>query len=991
MKSKYFVGPWSIIIFALLLAVIILILGNQSFNAAKEAAFDEFNQRQLVLAAEATNGIDLYFETLAGDMQALGRRPEVQHLDEAQTRQEMQFAFDKLVSLGVNDVAVMDADGIIRFNVAASQLEGVDFSWRRYYQEAKERVSDDDYIIEFIEFQGVEAGEKGVLVAVPMFETAVSENHPAPSGEFAGVVIGTLKLDDLTQRFIAPINSSERGHAFLIDDEYHVLWSPAPALFGKSLMAEAKAFPSLQQIIKRMIAGDVGVSETTYSQFDAAASEYIGREEEKLIAYAPIHLGNELWSVGVWAPKADAEQAIRSVYFRQLSLVGLGILTILLASLYALTLSSRTRTMLEQEVESKEDRYRHLVEFSPDAIGIQSEDKIVYFNPAGAKMFGVENPEQLIGKSVWDFVPPEYRELVGQRYQQMREKGEKAPFVESKFNRLDGGQIDVEVMAIPFTYQGKPAIQSVFRDITKRKQAEAELVKLRKAVETSGEVIFLTDREGIITYINPAFTRLYGHTIEEVVGLVTPRILKSGMMTQQDYEQFWETLLNKQLARGELINRCQDGRMVTIEASANPILDEQGNIVGFLAIQRDITQRKEAEEQIRRHNKELTALNAVATIVNQSLDLNQILNDALNEVLRLDVLGDTSKGIIFLLDEQSETLSLAAHRGASADHPCLIKPPRLGECLCGMAVQQGEVIITENCWEDEQHSRRWPDMPVHRDVCLPLKVRQKVLGLMNLQFPISKQVTERDIKLMTAVADQISVAIENARLFEAVNRQRSRLRALGARLVEAEETERRRLARELHDQVGQNLTAMGINLNIIRSLIPDAATHDVYSRLDESQTLVEETTERIRNVMADLRPPMLDDYGLLPTLHWYGNQLSSRTGLSVTVQSEEKLPPLTPTAENALFRIAQEALTNVTKHAQAAHVMVSVVVENGIVRLTISDDGDGFDPAHITDDNGDRGWGLLIMVERAESLNGRCWIESQPNGKGTRVIVEVTL
>ncbi len=306
-------------------------------------------------------------------------------------------------------------------------------------------------------------------------------------------------------------------------------------------------------------------------------------------------------------------------------------------------------------------------------------------------------------------------------------------------------------------------------------------------------------------------------------------------------------------------------------------------------------------------------------------------------------------------------------------------------------MQQGKVIITENCWEDERHNRRWPDMPVHRDVCLPLKVRHKVLGSMNLQFPITKQMTERDIELMTAVADQISVAIENARLFEAVNRQRSRLRALSSQLVEAEETERRRLSRELHDQVGQNLTAMGINLNIIRSLIPDAAKGDVYLRLDESQTLVEETTERIRNVMSDLRPPMLDDYGLLPTLRWYGEQLGVRTGLSVTVQSEEQIPSLPTAAENALFRITQEALTNVIKHAQATHVLVSVAIANETVRLTISDDGTGFDPVQIADDNGDWGWGLLIMVERAESLNGRCWIESQPNGKGTRVITEVPL
>nr|NIO69284.1 hypothetical protein [Anaerolineae bacterium] len=232
-------GPWVIIMMALLLVAVILILGNQSFKATEKAAFDEFNQRQLVLARGAAGGIELYFETLAGDLRALGRMPEVQHLDEAPTRREIQHTFDTLEPLGVNDVGVLDANGVLRCNVMAHQIEGVDFSWRRYYQEAKRLTSDDTYVVEFIEFKGVEAGQKGVLVAVPMFETATDENYPAPSGQFAGVVLCTLKLDTIAQKFVAPIQSSERGHAFLIDDEHNVLWAPDRSLFGKNLLEES--------------------------------------------------------------------------------------------------------------------------------------------------------------------------------------------------------------------------------------------------------------------------------------------------------------------------------------------------------------------------------------------------------------------------------------------------------------------------------------------------------------------------------------------------------------------------------------------------------------------------------------------------------------------------------------------------------------------------------------------------------------------------------
>ena len=120
--------------------------------------------------------------------------------------------------------------------------------------------------------------------------------------------------------------------------------------------------------------------------------------------------------------------------------------------------------------------------------------------------------------------------------------------------------------------------------ITKEQKVQAELVTLRKAVEKSGEVIFLTDPDGLLTYVNPEFTRLYGYEFIEVVGRSTPRILKSGMMTSENYQRFWQALLNKQAVKGKFINRSKDGRFVTVEGSANPILDEREVIVGFLAI-----------------------------------------------------------------------------------------------------------------------------------------------------------------------------------------------------------------------------------------------------------------------------------------------------------------------------------------------------------------------------------------------------------------------
>ncbi len=229
---------------------------------------------------------------------------------------------------------------------------------------------------------------------------------------------------------------------------------------------------------------------------------------------------------------------------------------------------------------------------------------------------------------------------------------------------------------------------------------------------------------------------------------------------------------------------------------------------------------------------------------------------------------------------------------------------------------------------------------------------------------------------------------ERKRAEQALQQHTERLRARGAQLADVTEAERQRLSRELHDQVGQNLTALGINLNIIRSQMPDETAAPVRSRLDDSLSLVEQTAERIRDVMAELRPPVLDDYGLVAALHWYGQQFGRRTDIAIAVQGEEPVPRLAARVENALFRIAQEALTNVAKHAQATQVTMTVEVDGGTFRLVVADDGIGFDLAHPAEPDGGWGWGLLSMTERAEAVGGRCRIESDPR-RGTRVIVEV--
>jgi len=240
-----------------------------------------------------------------------------------------------------------------------------------------------------------------------------------------------------------------------------------------------------------------------------------------------------------------------------------------------------------------------------------------------------------------------------------------------------------------------------------------------------------------------------------------------------------------------------------------------------------------------------------------------------------------------------------------------------------------------------------------------------------------------------AIKYAMGVGITNARLFAAVKQQSHQLRAMGMRLVEVEEAERRRLARELHDQVGQNLTAMGINLDIIRALLPNGIPEEIVSRLDDTRSLVTKTTQQVRLVMVDLRPEALDDYGIWAALHWSAEQFTKRTGITVMVEGEEADSRLPMQIENVLYRVVQEALTNVAKHSQATQVTVSLKVASEMVYLTIVDNGIGFIPKHKAASDEERRWGLTIMAERVEGVNGRFRLESRPK-QGTRIIVEVT-
>ena len=219
-------------------------------------------------------------------------------------------------------------------------------------------------------------------------------------------------------------------------------------------------------------------------------------------------------------------------------------------------------------------------------------------------------------------------------------------------------------------------------------------------------------------------------------------------------------------------------------------------------------------------------------------------------------------------------------------------------------------------------------------------------------------------------------------------RSHETLRRLAAELAETQENERRRIARELHDQVGQTIAGLALSLKQFLDILPQGPDGDLRGRLSAYVRLLEETTGHIRGVISDLRPPLLDDYGLSAALRQFTKDFSTRANVAVQVWIDDDLPRLKPNLENALFRIAQEALANAFHHAGASEIVLSLESDAQFVHLLVRDDGAGFDIPRAEAPSRRPHWGLSIMKERALGVGGQCRIVSAP-GAGTRVIVEV--
>jgi signal transduction histidine kinase len=414
---------------------------------------------------------------------------------------------------------------------------------------------------------------------------------------------------------------------------------------------------------------------------------------------------------------------------------------------------------------------------------------------------------------------------------------------------------------------------------------------------------------------------------------------------------------------------------------------------------------RELDARVQARTQQLSILNAVAMTVNQSLNLEDILDRALDEVLQLTGIDVAA---IFLQNTTRGQLELKAHRGLSPEAACMAYQVGMLDSSCGGVMELGKTIVVPDISSYRgRGARSLQREKIKSLVHVPLMTKGWALGSMCVGTHNTIHFSEEEQNLLNAIGNQIAIAVENANLYADVQRKERVRGELFRKALAAQEDERKRIARELHDEVSQSLTALlydaeaGLELDDLPK---------IRKRLQSICDLTQHTLDNVHKLMFDLRPSMLDQLGLIPALRWLAETRLEPKGMRVNVVTNSipdlfssKINPnrLSPEVETALYRVVQEAINNIARHAAARNVEIALFLQEGVASVSITDDGIGFDLTEVSIgtikdlDSEDiqifentRGLGLLGMQERIELLGGELEIISVP-GSGTQIHISV--
>ncbi len=624
------------------------------------------------------------------------------------------------------------------------------------------------------------------------------------------------------------------------------------------------------------------------------------------------------------------------------------------------------------------DRYRRLVEFSPDGILISQDNRLVFLNPAAVRLFGASTPADLLGKSPFDLFDPGSHDLIRSRISQMM-SGRPVPPAEERIVRLDGGVTDVEVNSTRLEDAEGVGIQVIVRDISDRKRAEALLrqseERLTLAFAGAQEGVWDWNLEtGAVVY-SPRWKEMLGYADDEIAAHVSAweHLLHPGDLSRAGE-------LHDSLTRGagtyegEFRLRHKDGRYIHVLSRGLPVRRHaDGPVVRIVGTHLDITERKRTESALRESEERLTL--AFAGAQEGVWDWNLETNAVAYSARWTQMLGYGGDEIEPHISAWERLVHPADRVRADAANEAVARGDLTYEAEFRLRHKDGRYI---HVLSRGFPVRREPGGPVVRIVGthFDLTERKQAEDLLRRSHEeLEVRVRERTAELALAneaLRDEIG---------ERERAERARTELLG-RLVFAQEDERRRLAREMHDQFGEQLTVLAHRIASVESAA--AGQPGLRAAIDALQQVAQQIDHDVEHLVWELRPTALDDLGLQAALSNYVQTWSARTGVAAELRTSGlRDDRLASEVETTLYRIAQEALTNVAKYARATKV--EVILERRIdhVLLVVEDDGAGFDTAL-----GTQGFGLLGMQERAALVGATLQIESSP-GQGTTILVRM--
>lgn len=424
------------------------------------------------------------------------------------------------------------------------------------------------------------------------------------------------------------------------------------------------------------------------------------------------------------------------------------------------------RVRVQRALRDSEERYRRLVELMPDGIAIIYDDKFVFMNAAGLEIIGAGSLEEVAERPVIDFVHPGHREVARQRSQQLASGQPNAP-MEMKLIRLDGSAIEVETSSTPYIYQDQPAVLAVFHDITERKRAVAEIARLKdfneSIIQNMNEGIALEDTQGTITFVNPAAAAILGYPAEQLLGQHWTSFIPPD-------QQAIVHQANERRARGasdryEIEVVHPDGARLPVLVSGSPRLDPNtGRFEGAMAIFTNIKERKQAEEELKQRAAQLALINEIGSQIAGLLELDGILKRAADLI---QATFDYHHVALFLKDEAR--LKLKAVAGSYKPYFSAPHSQGLNEGINGWVASQGEKLVANDISLEPRYTSLIAAHSVTQaELCLPIKVAGQTVGILDIQSPHRNAFRQNDIVAMEALNHQIATAIENARLYEAI-------------------------------------------------------------------------------------------------------------------------------------------------------------------------------------------------------------------------------